>query len=157
MLPGSSPTPSNIHHLPVSPGPMGIMSTRRKNTPASSSSKLGGLHASADDTCLSTIRYLHLFQTVGLHGCSILNAQIGQLLSRNLAVIRRLSVLLQPIVTTAWLPSPVQPFGTSSASTMHWFMLPRRICLNQRILPESLVALQKAARPAGHRRGLNSI
>lgn len=98
MLPGSSPTPSNIHHLPVSPG---LMRTRRKKTPASSSSKLGGLHASADDTCLSTIRFLHLFQTVGLHNCSILDAQIGQLLSRNLAVIRRLSVLLQPIVTTA--------------------------------------------------------
>lgn len=67
----------------------------------SSSSKLGRLHASADDTCLSTIRYLHFFQTVGLHSCSILNTQIGQLLSRNPAVIRRLSALLQPIVTTA--------------------------------------------------------
>jgi hypothetical protein len=100
----------------------------------SSSSKLSGLHASADDRCLSTIRYLRSFQTVGLHSCSILNAQIGQSLSRKLAVIRRLSALLQPFGTTAWSPSPVQPFGTSSASKMHWFMLPRRICLNQSIL-----------------------
>lgn len=27
MLPGSSPTPSNLHHLPVSPG---LMGTRRR-------------------------------------------------------------------------------------------------------------------------------
>lgn len=141
MLPGSSPTPSNIHHLPFSPG---LMRRKRKNPRVSSSSELSDLHASADDICLSTIRYcLHFFRTVGLHSCSILNAQTDQLLSRNLVVIRLLSALLQPIVTTARPPSPVQPFGTSSASKMHWFMLPRRICLNQRILPESLAALEK--------------